>query len=187
MLVKKSVEKVNKRVAALLPGSAKSLETRDLLPYHSVLTALQNRTVSYLESNGQCLDDVLVKSSMTSGSEMGIFARRPIKKGNVVVPVPLYVTRRRDGSCVADDESCTGSNVEEDYAKQCFGDKDSSLLLCPLSPVLFPSGENDSSETPNAALKWSSRINVKSVHKFDVDEILKVRNTGACSKDSRLL
>jgi len=184
LMVKRSVEKFNMKVAALLPGSSKGLETRDLLATSSAFSALTNRTVHYLETNGQCLDDVHVKTSVTSSSEMGIYAQRPIKKGNVIVPVPIYV-RRRDGSCVTDHDSCTASTIGQDFAKHCFGHKDSSLLLCPLSSAAYietSSRDSESATKPNAALKWSSGINVKSIHKVALDEVLKVRKQTRNSK-----
>lgn len=177
MLVKRAVEKFNKKVAALLPGSTKALEKRDLLGSPSAFSALTNRTVSYLETNGQCLDDVQVKSSEVSSSQMELFAQRPIKKGKVIVPAPLYAMRR-DGNCVANDDVCTApASNRQDFVKHCFGRKDSSLLLCPLSSAAFvrtSSRDSDSITKANAALKWSSRINIKNVQKVSVDEICKV-------------
>lgn len=178
MLLKRTVAKFNKNVAALLPGSPKVLETRDVLGSHTVFSALTNRTVNYLETNGQCLDDVQVETGAEGSSEMGLFARRSIKNGSVIVPVPLYA-RRRSGSCSAtDDDSCTASTMLQDSAKYCFGHDDSSLLLCPLSSATFiqsaSSQEHGSERRANAALKWSSRHNMKDIQKLSVDDIVKV-------------
>ena len=178
LMVKRSVEKFNKKVAALLPGSSKALESRDLLASSSAFSALNNKTISYLEANGQCLDDVMAKPSSTRPLEMGLFTRRPVKKGNVIVPVPLYA-KRRHGSCFANNDSCTAGTEGQNFVKHCFGHKDSSLLLCPLSSAAFirPSHtDGDSMAEANAALKWSSRINVKNIHKVTVDDILVVSN-----------
>ena len=175
MLVKRAVEKFDKKVAALLPASAKGLEMRDLLATSSAFSALANRTVRYLETNGLCLDDVQVKPSVVSSSRMGIFAHRSIKKGSVIVPAPLY-TRHRDSSCLADDDVCNAS-MFNDYVQHCFGHKDSSLLLCPLSSAAFiqvTSEHDESKAQANAFLKWSSR-NIKTIHTLTVYEILEVR------------
>lgn len=170
-MMKRAVEKFNTNVAALLPGSAKSLEMRDGLASSSAFSALMNRTVYYLETNGYCIDDVFVKPIAESSSQTGIFAKRPIKKGNVIVPVPLYA-RRRDGSC-----SDTTAEAERSPEQHCFSHKDSSLVLCPLSTAAFiqvSSGDTGSAGEVNAALKWGSRTNFKSIHKLSVDDILKV-------------
>lgn len=169
-MVRRAVERFNKNVAALLPGSEKALGLRDGLGSSSALSALTNRTVHYLETKGQCLDDVLIRPSDTSSSQKGIYAKRPIKKGGVVVPVPLYV-RRRDITCSA--------NAKYTFEQYCFSHKNSSLLLCPLSSAVFAqvsSGGGDSTANVNAALKWNSGSNVKITHKLSVDEILKVSN-----------
>lgn len=183
MLVKRSVAIFNKRVALLLPGSPKGLETRDLLGSHTVFAALTNRTVSYLEGNGQCLDDVEVKSIGSNSSEVGLFARRLVKKGNVIVPVPLFA-QRVEGTCLANAESCTPTSIGQSVSKYCYGHKESSLALCPLSSAVYirtSSANKKESGPANAALKWSSRVNVKNVQKLTVDDIVKVRTNVALS------
>lgn len=162
MMVKRAVEKFNKNVAALLPGSEKALGLRDGLQSCCALSALTNRTVHYLEIKGQCLDDVFIKPSGTSSSENEIYAKRHIKKHGVVVPVPLFA-RRRDESC-----SANATLDKHPFDEHCFSHKDSSLLLCSLSSVVFAqisSGGEGSTANVNSALKWNSGSNVKVVQK----------------------
>jgi hypothetical protein len=172
-MVKRAVAKFNKKVSALLPVSSKTLEKRDLLGTSSAFSSLKNRTVNYLETKGQCLDDVT-----TSSSRMGLFAQRSIKKGNVIVPAPLYI-RRRDSTCSADDNVCNATTtVKDDSVEHCFGHRESSLLLCPLSSAAFAqvtSSAADSLAKANAVLKWSSTMSMKSLYKLAVDDIFKVK------------
>jgi hypothetical protein len=109
---------------------------------------------------------------------MGLFAQRSIKKGNVIVPAPLYI-RRRDSTCSADDNVCNATTtVKDDSVEHCFGHRESSLLLCPLSSAAFAqvtSSAADSLAKANAVLKWSSTMSMKSLYKLAVDDILKVK------------
>lgn len=164
---------MNKRVAALLPKSMKQLERRELLASSTAFSALTNLTVSHLELNGQCLDDVQVKQSVVRSMQKGLFAQRPIKRGNLVVPAPLYAVRH-ERTCSSDDVCATGDAA---YVKHCFGHLDSSLLLCPLSAASFIQttfGDKASPTKGNAVVQWSSRVNVKRIHKLTVDEVLEV-------------
>jgi hypothetical protein len=162
-LAKSAIEIVNKRVAALLPKSMKQLERRELLASSTAFSALTNLTVSHLELNGQCLDDVQVKQSVVRSMRKGLFAQRTIKKGNLVVPAPLYAVRH-ERTCSSDDVCATGDAA---YVKHCFGHRDSSLLLCPLSAASFIQttfGDKASLTMGNAVVQWSSRVNVKRIH-----------------------
>ena len=175
ILAKKAIEVVNKRAAALLPTSMMQLERRQLLASTTPFSALRNLTVGNLELNGQCLDDVQVKQSVVCSMQKGLFAQRPIKKGNLVVPAPLYAVRHERSCSSGDGCAATGDAA---YLKHCFGYRDSSLFLCPLSAASFIQTTSTRDKAlptkSNAAVKWSSRVNVKKIHKLTVDEVLEV-------------
>lgn len=178
-MTKKAVEKVNKQVAALLPASMKELEKRSLFGSHASFSAMTNLTISKLESNGQCLDDVQVKQSSIRSTQQGLFAQRPIKKGKLIVPAPLYALLR-EKTCAASDEACASGGTAN--LMHCFGHQDSSLALCPLSAAAFI--QTGSGDKGNAAVQWSSRLNMKKFHKLSVDELSEVSDLRATTPAS---
>jgi hypothetical protein len=126
-----------------------------------------------IEKEGACLDSVHVGDSLIENGGKGIFATRAIKKGQIILPAPLYALKQ-------------SATISKDVVvNQCFGHDDSDLLLCPLSLVAFINHGASSSKScsadecvngANADYEWSrwNKINLY-VDSLSVDDIIQVR------------
>ena len=130
---------------------------------------------SWLHSNGFCLDNVVHKTSTIPGAGNGGFAARSLKAGEVIVPVPLYhiADRALLGTYPIHIDANKGTIIRNEtrlnghpqlLANYCFGDDDSSLLLCPITSVMHmnhcSNGVKCGSNTakgPNAKLQWATK------------------------------
>lgn len=96
------------------------------------------KSISWLEENGQCIDGIYVKESTTVPGQYGAFATRSFKKGDVVAPSPLmmipeksyldiyklyFLNKRIDKS-----QSVLSQQLIMNYS---FGHSESSLLFYP--------------------------------------------------------
>jgi hypothetical protein len=103
---------------------------------------LSIRTLNWIRSEGQCLDNVVPQISTLPHAGRGGFAQRYIAKGQVVVPAPLLMTMdKEDLSIFKDDEKAndgiktkTGTQLMINY---CFSHHQSSMLLCPQTNAIL--------------------------------------------------
>lgn len=131
-MVMESVRLLNRRVANLLPFKTEEMREDFATSRHYAYNIVNNRTVYWLEIQGKCMDDVVVRDG-------SLFAKRPIKKKGLIVIAPLHITRRpaREEECkvIEGEETCV-STVEErpsELRGACFGHATSPLLMCPFS------------------------------------------------------
>jgi hypothetical protein len=125
------------------------------------------RSLEWLESNGECMDNIYDQVSTIPDAGRGAFARRFIPKGGVVSPAPLIHLPNRnvltiyDGRVFDDDDDeipVMHRDLEKPKHQQlilnyCFGHRDSSLLLCPYG--LLTALINHSHKSPNTKIVWS--------------------------------
>jgi len=153
---------------------------------------LERRSVDWVKENGQCLDNLICKTStLGSHAGYGAFAQRFIPEGGLVVPVP--VKQILDKSVLDTYEIFeeqdelrrgrvpTGSQLLTNY---CYGHERSSLLLCPTTNaqlinhcsdrVEFAVGACDE-RGPNAKIVWSNGWDPSSdkLRKYSWDELEK--------------
>jgi hypothetical protein len=167
-LIRKTVDKLNKHAAKMLPLSTNELTGLDLRGEPLGLASMRNKTMEWLRRYGQCLDDAELKESDNSVS---LVAKRQFKFGDVVLPIPLYATTSHD--------VCTSGNAKEEcsvglqsFYRHCYGHNETSLLLCPLSFAALATRSDD----PNVMLRWSpwNSENKASQH-HTPDHVVKVR------------
>lgn len=131
-------------------------------------TALQdfNRSIkelSWLEENGQCMDNIKVGQSENPDAGRGAFANRFIPAGGLVAPAPLIhipdlkvlrmynAINGMDGGKIIPD--IHGPQTFQLIMNYCFGHQESTLLLCPYG--LLTAFINHSAEKPNTRIQWS--------------------------------
>jgi len=140
-MVQNVVAKFAPSVAQLLPVQKATLDSIRSNGVPSVgFAMMRNRTLSWLELNGRCLD--LVERN----NDGIIAARMAIKKGRSISIMPLFVTQA-DIRCSKDKESCP-------IRPACFGHSDSRVRLCPISLIAHVSQTTDPS-IANAEYQWS--------------------------------
>jgi hypothetical protein len=123
------------------------------------------REISWLEENGQCMDNIKVGQSENPDSGRGAFANRFIPQGGLVAPAPLIhidsnvlkmykpMDADRPGREVPDMD---GPQTFQLLLNYCFGHEKSTLLLCPYG--LLTAYINHSAENPNAKIEWSKTM-----------------------------
>ena len=139
---------------------------------------LNDRDVSWIKTNGRCLDNIYPSVSSIPQAGQGAFATRNIPKGQVIVPIPLtLVIANRNVLNLYNHEYTDGklTSIGDPYSKQllvnyCFSDERgrSSMLLCGQSTnanlinhcssrlLEKQVGQCNPSEGPNAILRWAT-------------------------------
>lgn len=129
-----------------------------------------NRSIqelSWLEENGQCMDNIRPGNSTNDDAGRGAFANRFIPKGGLVAPAPmLHVANyeamrvfqpkdhpRRPGKYIPDRSGPWNYQLFLNY---CFGHEESTISLCPYG--LLTALINHSHEKPNARIAWSKSM-----------------------------
>ena len=146
------------------------------------LTILPGHDVDWIKENGRCLDNIYPSISTLRQAGQGAFASRPIKAGDSIVPIPTMIqVTNRDTLNIYKWENYTDKSgkqrtryVGKDPISQqlltnyCFGDDESSLLLCPASNANLinhcssrlkrTEGHCDPKQGPNAIFAMGSRL-----------------------------
>ncbi|KAG7345925.1 SET methyltransferase domain containing protein [Nitzschia inconspicua] len=104
------------------------------------MTIREQATVSWIEENGLCLENIVPRKSTIRQAGMGAFAQWSIKKGEVIVPVPTLVQVVNADAFDIFEMEDDGENYfaygETPYTKQlllnyCFGNPNSTMVVCP--------------------------------------------------------
>jgi hypothetical protein len=123
------------------------------------------RTPEWIRQNGMCLENLVPKKSTIPDAGWGGFAQYPIKKDEIIVPMPTLHMGNKDVMRIYDHKD----NVLDDPQKHeigknmflnyCFGRPESSMVLCPLTSAVLvnhcSTRQNNGCE-PNAKIQWSS-------------------------------
>lgn len=124
----------------------------------SVDSQKPQRSISWLEENGFCLDNIRPRDSTIYEAGQGAFATRKIARGDSISLVPVIPLLRRDleifdTELVEEHDAVDVHHVGiQQILNYCYGHSNSSLLLFPYSPGI--NYVNHNSE-PNAKLQWS--------------------------------
>jgi hypothetical protein len=124
------------------------------------------RELSWLEENGQCLDNIKVGQSRNPEAGRGAFANRFIPKDGLVAPAPLihvpdsnvltmYAPSgvNEKGEALRDLEGPVTSQLLLNY---CFGHQESTLVLCPYGHLT--AFINHSHDNPNTQIRWTRKM-----------------------------
>jgi SET domain len=121
-----------------------------------------SRSLKWLQHHGTCADHLRLDQSTIHQAGRGAIATRDLPAGTVVAHVPLvhitdrsglnmYEPRWRDDDTLyMDSSSIIGQQLLVNY---CFGHQQSSLLLCPYSPMASLINHNQTQK--NVLLQWS--------------------------------
>jgi hypothetical protein len=119
-----------------------------------------NRDVDWIVSHGMCLENLIPRVSGIKQAGQGGFAQWPLRKGEIVVPVPLLQILDREVLSMYSNEDGekTGTQLLLNY---CFGHRESTLLLCPDTNAILINHCSDrqnecGSQGPNAKFQWAS-------------------------------
>lgn len=128
---------------------------------------LAPRGSDWIRKNGICLEHLIPKKSTLPNAGLGGFAQYGVQKDKIVVPAPVLQTVHKEILTLYQ----SGVNVAEDPEKYklgtgllynyCFGDSESSMLLCPLTSAMLINHCSTRTQEcgpngPNAVLRWSS-------------------------------
>ena len=185
---------VNKYVTSLLHSSArdelmavlksgKVKSHRDFVPFVAKHLATNPRTPEWIKSNGMCLEHLLAGKSQIPQAGQGAIVQRKIRKGEIVVPVPLLQVVDKEALDMHDDDgNLEGSQLLVNY---CFGHPESSMLLCPDTNALLINHCSDrkkecGSRGPNVGYRWSTGWEPSSETwlKMTIEEIAEERVRG---------
>lgn len=97
-------------------------------------------------TNGKCFDNIKVKHSTVPHAGLGAFAKRDIKKGALVIAVPLLHIMDKDILTSKKNQS-----KKQLLLNYCYTHSQSTLLLCPTTHGAYI----NHSTKPNAKLQWS--------------------------------
>lgn len=151
------VEMYSDRTLSLIPNTIAELEELDLSSEHFLAhSKLEHRSEEWIRANGKCLDNVSPGRSTLSQAGMGGFAKRLIKEGDDVVPVPVLL--------ISDSNILNMEDNKQLLLNYCFGHSESKMLFCPQSNAAMLNhcstrsqwGGQCGESGPNAALRWAS-------------------------------
>jgi len=135
------------------------------------------RSVEWIKSEGQCLDNLVPDISTLPDAGRGAFAQRFIPKGSLVVPAPVIQIAEASGLNMYDFETNarTGTQLVINY---CFSHHNTTLLFCPQSNAIlinhcstrnfvsyggdcrrYNKNEDETQRGPNAFVRWATSWN----------------------------
>jgi hypothetical protein len=162
------------RILNAMPGTASSIPS--LLQDGGTAYRDYNRSIkelSWLEENGQCMDNIKSGISEFPDVGRGAFANRFIPKGGLVAPAPVVHipdydvlkmyepidSPRNDKGHYSINPNMEGPLHYQLLLNYCFGHEESTLLLCPYG--LLTALINHSSKNANTKLIWSDNMRHK--------------------------
>jgi hypothetical protein len=135
---------------------------------------LVQRTPTWVKQNGICLENLVPKPSTISDAGNGGFAQYGVKKGEIVVPAPVFHVTNKEAMEIYE----AGVNAAEDpdryrigtqvMLNYCFGHPESSMLMCPMTSAVLINHCSTRTvgcgpDGPNAEVRWSSGWDPSSV------------------------
>lgn len=133
------VNTLNDAIGSIFPAT--SLDLDRVVADGITSLQLEQRSLKWLENNGLCMDNIIARQSTLDEAGRGIFATREIKKGELIVPLPiLHILDRSEMNMYGWERDANAQRVrtgeyigQQLYLNYCFGDNASSVLLCPVS------------------------------------------------------
>jgi SET domain len=166
-IVAKSISKdavVHSMAKARKEDTRERLAEKNLLFEVAKLSLIQpKREVSWVQKNGICLEHLIPKKSLLPDAGFGAFSQYGVRRGDIVVPVPVLHVTDKEALELYDLDSGgklkrIGTSLLVNY---CFGHTHSSMLLCPMTGALLINHcsirtHACGSKGPNARVQWSS-------------------------------
>lgn len=197
-LLKRSVAKFNRRVAALLPENAQIAQdysnASSSLP--SYWAALRNRTLTSLQDDAAavCVSNVVQQQKQqqqqdgnNSGGGAVWTIQRDVQKGDIVSTVPIHVqavsssSSSSSDSC-AENENSDSSSQQECSApssstrhQNCFGHATLPVRFCPLTNVVPLKSKDGDDDNANVEYRWKD----SKMHKMSLRELFGASNKAA--------
>lgn len=147
--------------------------TEDSLKYRVAERSLEPRSLQWVRENGMCMMNLFPGKSTLPFAGRGAFAQFPIKKGEIISPLPLLQLVERNFS------------QHEVLVNYCFRHKDSSMMLCPLSNAALLNHcsirtKQCGERGPNAAYRWASKWDSTTAtwRQLSLDEVASKRERG---------
>jgi len=176
----------DKRTASLLPESGDNIEDEVAVDIDGLAkSTIERRTVEWIKENGKCLDNIYGDKSTIPQAGRGAFARRFIKSGDLIVPMPLLQIMNKTNSTLFDtilnDQKEKVRNTDKVIGHHlllnyCFDHPESSILLCPSTHGGLI---NHDAKNPNALYKWADwDPNTKEWLQMSFDEMNKRKDKG---------
>jgi hypothetical protein len=172
---------ISKRTASLFPktidelqqvlSAAESLQPTDLSLAVATQLSVIPRSIEWIHQHGMCLDHIIAGKSRLAQAGQGAFAQRSLKQGERIVPVPLlHIEDKRalatyktsvyepTGRLIRHESEKSGEELLVNY---CFGHRESTLLLCPVTNVILINHCSERKKEcgdkgPNAKYEWAT-------------------------------
>lgn len=149
------------------------------------------KSQDYLKTHGLCVDNLVSGKSTIPDAGRGAFARRPIKKNEVISPVPMLPVLNEEvfeqfsvtmeetdpktnkTKVVFDDSvASTGHHLLYNYA---YGHPESTLMLIPMAPMVNYVNHANDPEQINAYFRWAKHDDIYNDHALHDLEIERIR------------
>jgi hypothetical protein len=142
-----------------LPGTDKIRTKKDLIQWLALHKTTTPRTPDWIRSHGMCLEHLIPGRSRIAQAGQGGFAQHHIRRGEMVVPVPMVHIVNRELLQFYD--KAKNRRRTQLLLNYCFGHSQSSLLLCPQTNAILLNHCSSRTkecgpEGPNAEFRWSS-------------------------------
>lgn len=123
------------------------------------------RSIEWLQENGLCMDHLEAKPSTLPQAGRGAFAKRSLRKGDIVGPAPVLHMPRDvmniypfevDYNGALHVNKTAGPVHQQLMLNYCFGSNESSVVLCPyghIVPLI-----NHSRDKPNVKVEWNRKL-----------------------------
>lgn len=129
------------------------------------------KSLTWLDTHGQCIDGLYAGISSIPHAGRGAFAKRAIRRGDVIAPMPLlkindksWLDMYEKDLTYNDDEEIISKIVDSDdpilthkqlLLNYCFGHPKSSILLHPVGSVVNMVNHKQNGKGANAEILWS--------------------------------
>ena len=157
-----------KAVRSLIPAHPGKLQAvRDMGGTFAYRNPDLVKTQKWLDKHAACVDNLEPKASTIPEAGRGAFAKRELKQGQLIAPVPLLHIGDSDVMYMFDIVSKHSDTDQESFEidhdnprgeqlilNYCFSHPESSMLLFPVSPMINLINHGNS-EKANARLSWS--------------------------------
>jgi hypothetical protein len=160
-LLKRSIAKLNPKLAALIPDNIPAAKVFNALDPSVAL--LRNQTLTKLQTSGTCINDV------QRTEEGSLVVKRNVKKGQLVTTSPLFVMKLTTFDA---DEECTVSPLS------CFEHEKIPVTFCSLTASVVERVESDN--VANVEYRWRDE---RAVRELAIDD-LSLRSSSALVWDA---
>jgi hypothetical protein len=172
---------IDRKIAKMLPKSyfeLKRAHERGMARLH-----LRDRSLAWIQSNGQCLDSIREGESSIADAGRGAFATYQFSKGAVITVSPLVQISNPQVLEFRERNHTNPNATHQLLFNYCYGHRKSELLLCPTTQVALM---NHDSKRANVEIRWARNENMKDYTAGTVED-LQVDPDDLASYNTRLM